>query len=76
MCVNSCWELYGANDRAHLPGNGSNYVIKIDRGDKGLTFPWVTQWDEDEGKGTTCASSKITESHNDTVQLINWEIGF
>jgi hypothetical protein len=29
LCVNSCWELYGANDRAHLPGNGSHYVITV-----------------------------------------------
>jgi hypothetical protein len=29
MCVNSCWELYGAVDRAHLPSSGSRYDIKI-----------------------------------------------
>merc|ERR1712232_968759 len=50
MCVNSCWELYGANDRDHLPGSGSNYDIKIERPAAAVgSFDWVTKWDEDEG---------------------------
>ena len=48
MCINACWELYGANDRAHLPGSGSQYDIQIVQPNVG-TFPWVTKWDEDEG---------------------------
>ena len=54
MCVNSCWELYGAVDPAHLPGSGSKYDIMITTGNgakkETKAFPWVTQWDEDEGQ--------------------------
>ena len=31
MCTNSCWELYGANDVAHLPSSGSQYKLAITR---------------------------------------------
>lgn len=80
MCVNSCWELYGANDPAHLPSSGSKYDIKISSGNGAKkihppAFPWITQWDEDEGKDKSCASSMINETHNDTVQHIHWDIG-
>merc|ERR1719473_2460990 len=73
LCVNACWELYGANDPAHLPSSGAKYVLKVEQG-KPAAFPWVTKWDEDEGKGTACAASSIQESHNDTTQLIDWDI--
>ena len=73
LCVNSCWELYGAKDPSHLPSSGSKYDIKIERG-KGAKFPWVTQWDEDEGLNRSCATSTITESHNSTVQHVLWDI--
>ena len=29
LCVNSCWELYGAKDAAHLPSGGSLYDIQV-----------------------------------------------
>jgi len=74
LCVNSCWELYGAVDRAHLPSSGAEYDIQVVK-PSAAAFPWMAQWDEDEGKGRTCASSKISESHNDTVQHVLWDIG-
>jgi len=76
LCINSCWELYGADDRAHLPGNGSHYTLNIDRGSAKNAYPWVTQWDEDEGKNQSCASCTISESHTDNTQTIHWDIGF
>jgi hypothetical protein len=38
-------------------------------------WPWLPGWGEDEGAGTTCATSKITERHNATAQEVHWEIG-
>eukprot|EP00040_Diaphanoeca_grandis_P026486 m.148436 g.148436 ORF g.148436 m.148436 type:complete len:325 (-) comp30596_c0_seq1:406-1380(-) len=73
MCINSCWELYGAVDRAHLPNSGSTYNIQITRGEE-TQFPWVKQWDEDEGLGKSCATSTIAESHNGTAQNVLWKI--
>ena len=77
LCVNACWELYGADDRAHLPSSGSRYDIKIEQGKPGTTksvFPWVTQWDEDEGAGKSCATNTISETHNATTQHVVWDI--
>ena len=75
MCINSCWELYGANDRAHLPGSGATYDIEITQPTAG-SYPWVTQWDEDEGSAKKCPASTIKESHNATVQHVHWDIYF
>ena len=75
LCVNACWELYGAVDRDHLPSSGSSYDIKIEQGKQGKpAFPWVTQWDEDEGAGRTCAQSAIDEFHTATTQHVRWKI--
>ena len=76
MCINSCWELYGAVDRQHLPGNGSSYDIQVTAPSPvgGRPFPWVAHWDEDEGANRSCAGSKIRERHNATVQHISWDI--
>jgi hypothetical protein len=74
LCVNACWELYGATDPAHLPSSGSKYEIKITRG-ANSKWPWVSKWDEDEGANKTCATSLITETHSDTVQTVDWTIG-
>eukprot|EP00326_Haptolina_ericina_P001148 CAMPEP_0181222232 /NCGR_PEP_ID=MMETSP1096-20121128/29850_1 /TAXON_ID=156174 ORGANISM="Chrysochromulina ericina, Strain CCMP281" /NCGR_SAMPLE_ID=MMETSP1096 /ASSEMBLY_ACC=CAM_ASM_000453 /LENGTH=91 /DNA_ID=CAMNT_0023314967 /DNA_START=9 /DNA_END=284 /DNA_ORIENTATION=- len=73
MCINSCWELYGANDVAHLPSSGSQYKLAITR-QAAASFPWVTQWDEDEGANKSCARSAIHESHNATTQIVTWDI--
>ena len=74
LCVNSCWELYGADDRDHLPSSGSVYEVVISRPPTS-SFPWVSKWDQDEGDhNSTCISNTILESHNDTVQRIKWDI--
>eukprot|EP00039_Didymoeca_costata_P013955 m.218978 g.218978 ORF g.218978 m.218978 type:complete len:323 (-) comp15910_c0_seq1:51-1019(-) len=75
MCINSCWELYGATNRSLLPGTGSQYNIYVERPET-LKFPWVSQWDEDEGGQKPCPASTITENHNDTVQHVSWSIWY
>ena len=74
LCVNACWELYGADDAAHFPSSGARYEINVTRG-AGATWPWVEKWDEDEGKGKSCATSQIAERHTETVQTVEWAIG-
>ena len=73
LCINSCWELYGAVDRAHFPSSGSKYVMTIQKGAR-QEYPWVAQWDEDEGAASSCASSHIKEEHNATTQQVFWDI--
>ena len=73
MCINACWELYGADDLDHLPSSGSKYAVHVTRAPS-ATFPWVEQWDEDEGANQSCAESAIAETHNQTVQTISWNI--
>ena len=72
ICHNSCWEIYGGIDADHLPSSGANYETTIERGPK-QTYPWVTQWDQDEGAGT-CFASAISEKHTDLVQSLTWNI--
>ena len=33
MCINACWELYGAKDINHLPSSGSRYQLYISQPD-------------------------------------------
>ena len=72
--VNSCWELYGAEDRAHYPSSG--HAIEMDVSvDKPNLFNWFTGWNT--RGGATCPgspNSTITEHHNDTAQEVVWDI--
>merc|ERR1711879_577615 len=73
LCINACWELYGANDLDHFPSSGAEYKITISREEN--WFDWVTKWDEDESR--TCpgnAVSNITEKHDEIAQQISWSI--
>ena len=77
LCINVCWELYGTNNWAHLLSSGLMYDIKIEQGKPGTTksvFPWVTQWDKDEGAGKLCTTNTISETHNATTQHVVWDI--
>ncbi len=49
------------------------YDIKIARG-AGQTFPWVQQWDRDEGANTTCFADAIAEVHSQHEQHVYWTI--
>ena len=73
ICTNNCWEIYGGIDADHLPSSGATYATLIERGAR-QTYPWVTQWDTDEGKNKTCFGSSIEEKHTDGVQSLGWNI--
>lgn len=73
LCINACWELYGAGDREHLPGSGSQYNLFVKQG-KPKSFPWVAKWDQDEGGNKPCPSSTIAEHHTDVEQHVQWNI--
>jgi len=73
VCINACWELYGANDRDHLPSSGSMYQLKITKANH-QDFEWVSKWDEDEGSEKRCPSSVISERHNNREQEVSWNI--
>ena len=31
LCINACWELYGASDRDHLPSSSATYEVVIEQ---------------------------------------------
>jgi hypothetical protein len=75
MCLNACWELYGAIDSHHLPSSGATYNLTIQQPHP--TKPHqnyiFTSWERDEGNGE-CPSIRVYESHTDDTQHINLEI--
>jgi len=73
FCINSCWELYGADDSRHLPSSGSTFNITIEKPKLG-SFQFLSEWEQDEGKANGCPSSTVYESHNESVQTIRWDI--
>lgn len=73
VCVNACWEIYGGVDPAHLPSSGAHYDVTISRG-AGQHYPWVRQWDEDEGAKSTCFASSISEHDTPREQYLTWDI--
>jgi len=73
MCINACWELYGADDARHLPSSGSNFDITIVQPEADA-FEFLSEWEQDEGTVDGCPSSQVRERHNATVQHILWDI--
>jgi hypothetical protein len=82
MCINACWELYGAKDSAHLPSTGTTFEISIvqpsssssSSSDSSLVLYYpFTRWEVDEGNGK-CPSAKITESHTQQEQYLRIDI--
>lgn len=73
ICINACWELYGAPDSRHLPQTGSRYNITIKQPKPG-SFEFLSEWEQDEGKVNGCPSSTVRERHNSSVQTIGWDI--
>ena len=71
MCINACWELYGARNAAHLPSSGAEYFLEITQPKPGV-FPF-TSWERDEGNGK-CPSCQVREGHGDQVQAIQVDI--
>lgn len=73
MCINSCWELYGADDDRHLPSSGATYNVTIIQPTPG-SFEFLSEWEQDEGQVGGCPSSTVKEVHNSSVQRIRWDI--
>jgi hypothetical protein len=72
MCINACWEIYFANDAAHLPSSGAQYNLTILQPSANL-YPFAS-WERDEGNGI-CPSCKVSETHTDRVQTVLIDIG-
>lgn len=70
MCLNSCWEIYGADTAAKLPSGGSSYRLDIRQSSGSFNF---TTWERDEGNGE-CPSVTITEWHNTKHQTVRMDI--
>jgi hypothetical protein len=73
MCINACWELYGANDAAHLPSSGARYDLTIEQPQSRLLYNFST-WERDEGNGN-CPSCRVKEYHDDQIQKVRIAIG-
>jgi hypothetical protein len=67
MCLNACWELYGATDADHLPSSGARYALSIEQPEP-ASYPFTT-WEQDERNGA-CPSCKVIESHGDQTQKV------
>eukprot|EP00980_Cylindrotheca_fusiformis_P001009 scaffold276_cov132-Cylindrotheca_fusiformis.AAC.4 len=79
MCINACWELYGATDESHLPSTGSHYDISISQPTNSSSnsattsyYPFA-QWEVDEGN-EQCPSARVTETHTEIEQSIEIDI--
>lgn len=73
LCINACWELYGATSLARFPSTGSQYHLHITK-NTSQNFPWIEQWDQDEGDQSSCARSIVRESHEENVQDVYWNV--
>lgn len=73
LCINACWELYGADDARHLPSSGSSFDIAIAQ-PKPHAFDFLSDWEQDEGKVDGCPSSTVKEMHTSSIQHILWDI--
>jgi hypothetical protein len=62
--INACWEVYGADDSRHLPGNGASYYVEIQQPAPG-SFELQSEWEQDQGKFEGCPSSIVREHHNE-----------
>lgn len=72
ICINACWELYGADDSAHLPSSGAQYFLEIQQ-PRPQSYCF-TSWEQDEGNGV-CPSSSIGEKHDEQTQYVSIDIG-
>jgi hypothetical protein len=72
ICSNSCWEIYGGIDADHLPSSGTLYDMTFTQG-AGQSYPFVSQWDRDEG-ATSCFADSIAEAHTAREQNVFWAI--
>lgn len=72
ICINACWELYGAYSASHLPSRGATYNLTVHQPDQPIPYDFTT-WEEDEGNGH-CPSCKVDERHTPTTQNVDIRI--
>lgn len=72
VCINACWELYGASDPLHLPSGGAKYELTITQPSSSHPYPFTT-WERDEGNGK-CPSCDVSEQHTDDQQQVRIDI--
>ena len=76
LCINACWELYGAVDGNHLPSSGAQYQLIITQptsSNNNTDLYSFTTWEQDEGNGE-CPSCTVRERHNEYVQEVEIDI--
>lgn len=73
VCINACWELYGADDSAHMPTSGNTYKLYIEQPELSEPFKFGT-WERDEGNGL-CPNMQIAEHNDGRVQTVAIEVG-
>lgn len=73
MCINACWELYGAKDSSHLPSTGAQYQVDIFQPQLSSSYYPFSSWVQDEGNGH-CPSAKIEELRSDASQYVLLDI--
>ncbi len=76
LCINACWELYGATDDAHIPSSGSHYSLTITQPEENTSNNGkyaFTTWEQDEGNGL-CPSCTVRENHVQNIQTVNIDI--
>ncbi len=72
LCINACWELYGASNLDRLPGSGATYHWTIEQPMSNAPYEFTT-WEQDEGNGE-CPSCEVSEVHTKRVQNVLVEI--
>jgi len=72
LCINACWELYGATDTGRLPGSGAEIQWTIEQPLSNSSYEFTT-WEQDEGNGG-CPSCEVTEAHTEQVQEVMVQI--
>lgn len=76
LCLNSCWEMYGASDGDHLPSSGAIYNLTISQPFQEHAqsdYYDFTTWEQDEGNGV-CPSCSVNVSHTADTQHVDIEI--
>ena len=73
VCINACWELYGADDAAHLPSTGAFYDLRITQPAPG-SYAFLDKWEQDEGGAVCPRTVAVAESHDAQVQHVSWNI--
>jgi hypothetical protein len=72
VCINACWELYGAYSASHLPSSGATYNLTIQQPDQLIPYEFATS-EEDEENGH-CPSCRVEERHTITTQNVDISI--